>query len=67
MIAGVLQNSEILPVNASNMVETGVLLSKPKSVRVVINRMTQDGCRAARAKRIAVAAVEYVGADGRYL
>jgi hypothetical protein len=66
-IAGVLQNPEVLPENVYNMDETGVMLSKLNSVRVIMDKTNRHGCRGARVKRTTVTAVECVSADGRYL
>ncbi|KAF1817720.1 DDE-domain-containing protein [Dissoconium aciculare CBS 342.82] len=49
------------------MDETGVMLSKLNSVRVIMDRTNRHGCRGARVKRTTVTAVECMSADGRYL
>jgi hypothetical protein len=47
VIAGVLQNPEVLPENVYNMDETGVMLSKLNSVRVIMDKTNRHGCRGA--------------------
>lgn len=49
------------------MDETGVMLSKLNSVKVLVSRDNERGYRGARVKRTIVTAVECVSADGRYL
>jgi hypothetical protein len=67
VVAGVLQNPEVLQENVYNMDETGVMLSKLGSVRVIMDRTNRHGCRGARVKRTTVTAVECISADGRHL
>ena len=49
------------------MDETGIMLSQLGSVKVLVGRDNQRGCRGARVKRTTITAVECVSADGRYL
>ena len=63
----VLQDPAVLPKNVWNMDETGVMLSKLNSVKVLMSKDNQRGCRGARVKRTMVTAVECVNAEGRFL
>lgn len=67
MIGQVLQDPAILQENVYNMDETGVMLSKLNSVKVLVSKDNQRGYRGARVKRTTVTAVECVSADGRSL
>ena len=58
---------EIRPENVYNMDETGVMLSKLGSVKVLVGRDDLLKHRGAREKRTVVTAVETISADGRYL
>jgi len=49
------------------MNETGVMLSKLNSVKVLVGKDNQRGYRGARVKRTMVTAIECVSGDGRYL
>ena len=49
------------------MDETGIMLSKLNSVKVLFSKENQKGYRGARVKRVIVTAVECVSADGRSL
>jgi hypothetical protein len=61
-----LQN--VLLENAYNMDETGVMLSMPNSVKVLVGKDDmRSSCRGARVKRTTVTAIEGISADGRCL
>jgi hypothetical protein len=49
------------------MDETGVMLYKLNSVKVLVSRDNDQGYRSARVKRTIVTAIECVSVDGRYL
>jgi hypothetical protein len=49
------------------MDETGIMLSKLNSVKVLISRDNKRGYRGAHIKRITIIAIECVSTDGRYL
>jgi hypothetical protein len=53
--------------NVYNMDETGVMLSKLGSVKVLVGRNDSRDYRGARVERQIVTAVECISADGRYL
>jgi hypothetical protein len=67
VIGKVLQNPNVRPENVYNMDETGVMLSMPSSVKVLVGKDNMQGCRGARVKRTTVTAIECISADGRYL
>ena len=67
VIRKVLNNPTMLLENMYNMDETGVMLSKLNSVKVIVSRDNNRGYKGARIKRTTVTAIEYVSADGRYL
>jgi hypothetical protein len=67
VIGKVLQNPTVLQQNVYNMDETGIMLSKLNSVKVVVSKENNRGYRGARVKRTTVTAIECVSADGRYL
>jgi hypothetical protein len=65
-----LHSPAVLPENVYNIDETGVMLSMPNSVKVLVGKDDIRGgrsCRGARVKRIMVTAVECVSADDRCL
>ena len=62
-----LQDPAILVENVYNMDETGVMLSMPGSVKVLVGKDDTRDYRGARVKRTTVTAIECVSADGRYL
>ena len=66
IIRQVLQDSSIPPENFFNMDETGVMLSKPNGVKVLVGK-DNPSYRGARMKRTTVTAIECVSADGRVL
>jgi DDE superfamily endonuclease len=67
VIGKVLQDPAILAENVYNMDETGVMLSMPGSVKVLVGKDDKRDYRGARVKRIVVTAIECISADGRYL
>lgn len=66
-IGKVLKGTDILQENVYNMDETGVMLSKLGSVKVLVGRDDRRDYRGARVERQMVTAVECISADGRYL
>jgi len=67
VIGKVLQDPVILAENVYNMDETGVMLSMPGSVKVLVGKDDIRDYRGARIKRTTVTAIECISADGRYL
>jgi hypothetical protein len=67
VIREVLQDLDILPENAYNMDETGVLLSKLSSVKVLVGKDDLRDYRGTGVKRTIVTAIECISADGRSL
>lgn len=67
MIVKVLQDPDVLPENVYNMDETGVMLSKLGSVKVLVGRDDLRDYRGAGEKRTVVTAVECISADSRVL
>ena len=67
VISQVLQDPSVLQQNVYNMDETGVMLSKLNSVKVLVGKDNQRGYRGARLKRTTVTAIECVSGDGRCL
>jgi hypothetical protein len=63
----VLDGPDILSENVYNMDETGVMLSKLNSVKVLVANNDVRDYRGARVKRKIVTAVECISADGRCL
>jgi hypothetical protein len=63
----VLQDPAVLPENVYNMDETGVMLSKLGSVKVLVGRDNPRDYRSAGEKRTMGTAVECISADGRVL
>ena len=58
---------DVRPENWYNMDETGVMLSKLGSVKVLVGKNDRRDYRGARVKRTTVTAIECMSADGRYL
>ncbi|KEY70102.1 hypothetical protein S7711_10297, partial [Stachybotrys chartarum IBT 7711] len=58
VIRKVLEDPSILLENVYNMDETGVMLSKLNSVKVLVSKDNQQGYRGARLKRTTVTAIE---------
>jgi len=67
VIGKVLQDPDILAENLYNMDETGVMLSMPGSVKVLVGKDDMRDYRGARVKRTMVTAIECISGDGRYL
>jgi hypothetical protein len=67
IIEEVLQAPDILQENWYNMDETGVMLSKLGSVKVLVGKNDRRDYKGARVKRTTVTAIECISADGRYL
>jgi DDE superfamily endonuclease len=67
MIRDVLQDPAVLAENVYNMDETGVMLSMPGSVKVLVSKHDMRDYRDARVKRTTVTAIECISGDGRYL
>ena len=67
VISKVLHDLAIRPRNVRNMDETGAMLSKLNSVKVLSSRDNRRGYRGARVKRTTLTAVECVSADGKFL
>ena len=63
----VLKDPAILAENIYNMDETGVMLSMPGSVKVLVGKDDTRDYRGARVKRTTVTAIECISANGRYL
>lgn len=67
VIGPVLSRSDILPENVYNMDETGVILSKLGSVKVLVGKDDLRDYRGAGVKRTMVTAIECVSASGECL
>ena len=67
VIGKLLQDPDILCENIYNMDETGVMLSMPGSVKVLVGKDDMQDYRGARIKRTTVTAIECISCDGRYL
>jgi hypothetical protein len=67
VIKDVLQDPAVLAENVYNMDETGVMLSMPGSVKVLVSKHDMRDYRGARVKRTTVTAIECISSDGRYL
>jgi hypothetical protein len=67
LIGNVLEGLDIVSENVYNMDETGVMLSKLGSVKVLVATDNVRDYRGARVKRKMVTAVECISADGRCL
>ena len=67
VIGKVLQDPVILPENAYNMDETGVMLSMLSSVKVLVSKDNLRNYRDAGVKRIIVTAIKCVSTDCRSL
>ncbi|RYP78769.1 hypothetical protein DL770_006828 [Monosporascus sp. CRB-9-2] len=63
VIGKVLQDPTVLQQNVYNMAETGIMLSKLNSVKVIVSKDNNRGYRGARAKRTTVTAMECVPDD----
>ena len=67
VIGKVLQDPAVLLKNVWNMDETGAMLSKPNSVKVLVSRDSKRDYRGARVKRTSITAIECVSAAGGFL
>jgi len=67
IIGPVLQESDVLKENVYSMDETGIMLSQLGSVKVLVSKDNQQGCRGARVKRTTITAIDCVSGDGRFL
>jgi hypothetical protein len=67
VIREVLQDLNVLPENAYNMDETGVMLSKLGSVKVLVGKDNLRDYRGTGVKRTIVTAIECISADGKSL
>ena len=67
VIGKVLRDPAIVPENIYNYDETGVMLSMPGSIKVLIGKDDKRDYRGARIKRTTVTAIECISANGRYL
>jgi hypothetical protein len=67
VIKDVLQDPAVLVENVYDMDETGVILSMPGSVKVLVNKHDIRDYRGARVKRTTVTAIECISGNGRYL
>jgi hypothetical protein len=67
VIGKILRDPAILAENVYNMDETGVMLSMPGSVKVLVGKDDRRNYRGARVKRTTVTAIECISANGRYL
>jgi hypothetical protein len=67
VISKVLRDPSILPENAYNMDETGVMLSILGSVKVLVGQDDIRGHGGAGVKRTMVTAIDCISADGRSL
>jgi len=63
----VLQDPAVIVENVYNMDETGVMLSMPGSVKVLVSKQNIRDYRGARVKRTIVTMIEYISGDDRYL
>ena len=67
VIGKVLQDAAILPENVYNMDETGVMLCKLGSVKVLVHKEDPRDYRGVNVKRTMVTAIKCISADGRSL
>jgi hypothetical protein len=67
VIKEVLQDPAVLVEDVYNMDETGVILSIPSSVKVLVSKHDKRDYKGARVKRITVTAIECISGDSRYL
>ena len=57
----------MLQKNVYNIDETGIMLSKLNSIKVLVSKNNKRGYRGARVKRTTITAIECVNTVGRYL
>ena len=67
VIGKVIHDPAVMPENVWNMDETGVLISKLNSVKVLVSKNNRHGCRGVREKRTLITAIECVSAAGKFL
>ena len=67
VIGKVLQDSAVLQENVYNIDETGIMLFKLNTIKVLIGKDNKRGYRGARVKRTTITAIECVSAVGRSL
>jgi hypothetical protein len=67
VIRKILKDSTVRAENVYNMDETGVMLSMPGSIKVLVAKDDRRKHRGVRIKRTSVTAIECISADGRYL
>jgi hypothetical protein len=67
VIGKVLADPTVRPENVYNINETGIMLSKLNSVKVLVGKDNKRGYRGTRVKRTTVTAIERVSVVGRYL
>jgi hypothetical protein len=67
VISEVLQDPNILSENAYNIDETGVMLSKLGSVKVLVGKDNRRDYRGTGVKRTMMTAIECISADGKSL
>ena len=66
VIGKLLEDPDLLQQNVYNMDETGIILSKLNSVKILVSKDNKRGYRGARVKRTTVTAIECVSGDGKY-
>ena len=67
MIKDILQDPAVLAENVYNIDETGVMLSIPGFVKVLVNKHDMRNYRGARVKHTTVTMIECISGDSRYL
>jgi hypothetical protein len=67
VIQNIVQDPAILAENMYNMDKTGVILSMPGSVKVLISKHDTRDYRGTRVKRITITTIECISGDSRYL
>ena len=67
VIKDVLQDPNILPKNVYNMDKTGVMLSIPGTIKVLISKHNKRDYRDVQVKRTIMTTIEYISSDSRYL
>jgi hypothetical protein len=67
VIKEVLQDPAVLVENVYNMDETGVMLSMPGSVKVLVSKYDMRNYRSAQVKCTSVTVIKCISGDSRYL
>jgi hypothetical protein len=67
VIGKVLQDPALLAENVYNIDKTGVMLSIPGSVKVLVGKDNIQDYRSTRVKYTTVTAIEYISSNSRYL